>query len=526
MPPFPTQNVPEYCFPRNKRIIKLKFAIHSLLSTNLTFLVLHFSRMVKPCFEGKLEIHSMQLTKVRFCGKVSNFTHHVPDNKFSINLVYFGCVSYDIHFVLMVTDRHAFFTNFTLGNPLHHCLFSATKLTSLNTFFLVSKKTEHIEIAVPLQLNGNISCVDGPDLASRVISPCLPKVNLSTFQGIVQVLVTSYLEGDQTLFKVAAHPITFIHLCVKHDDLKDIEMPSSVCSLHLCSFYFETNVSLTINLTLTSLSYDGQKSRTCQFGGLFIYGEHFSNENTTICNRDYGVHPHLGRSFYSHNSSLIVLLYWYNHKAVIKAKCTVSVSQTVCKHTKVSSCSPQLPRLLQPQTTTKNGCSVYEVLNYMTDIHNWDCELTLNDAQHFDGYQSEFHTRGFIQYIPFRKSFVGFAFTQTQLLLTGQFDKLCLKTSKQNICHQGQRRVNISSDFYKAEPVRFSIFVVHKKCKHAPPTILRFRSTYTSDSWIEIKLRHKKILRTTEQFQIQHIRTSQVCLNSFLIVRTGKKKMV
>ena len=116
-----------------------------------------------------------------------------------------------------------------------------------------------------------------------------------------------------------------------------------------------------INATVTNLTYDGTPSQTCMYGGLLAV-EQFENnytESSIICKSVSGN----TRSFYSQNSSLIILSYWYSQYSSVNA--SLRISQTKCKLLQIDHC--KFDSLCQSHLNVSK-CNMY--LNQITHLSN------------------------------------------------------------------------------------------------------------------------------------------------------------
>ena len=83
------------------------------------------------------------------------------------------------------------------------------------------------------------------------------------------------------------------------------------------------------------------KRPSCYYGGL-ISGEHFNRkyiESSAVCQPLDGSKIQ-SRSFYSYNSSFIIVLYWYKHYSSIKP--ILEISQTMCKPIRINLCTASI----------------------------------------------------------------------------------------------------------------------------------------------------------------------------------------
>ncbi len=88
----------------------------------------------------------------------------------------------------------------------------------------------------------------------------------------------------------------------------------------------QTQPNLQILVTVTNLAFTGWFSYECRYGGVVageILGEDYA-ESQSICQTVKG---EMERYFYSHNSSIILLVYWYENYSELKTSMKLSVTK-------------------------------------------------------------------------------------------------------------------------------------------------------------------------------------------------------
>ena len=115
------------------------------------------------------------------------------------------------------------------------------------------------------------------------------------------------------------------------------QITQNMCIKSPCVLIYKTDVRYQINATITQMTIQGYRSHhvECTYGGLSgIEGNKGKfKESLSICeNIDITVHH--SRSFYSSNSILILILYWYQPYSNITL--ILEVRKTECKATYIN----------------------------------------------------------------------------------------------------------------------------------------------------------------------------------------------
>ncbi len=176
---------------------------------------------------------------------------------------------------------------------------------------------------------------DGPGLLSDQLKLSKAIYNCKTFQYTIAAL-----QVQNTSFSIQFSSGT---LSLKTFSLSSIDsslnLPATkFCQNIRCHLKLKTNQRATeIKLVVTKISLTGVKRDNCKYAGVTT-AEVLNNaykENVVLCDNH---HPHnTARSFYSSNSSLFVVLYWYQEYSFINA--TLSLEKTPCKSVEICLCT-------------------------------------------------------------------------------------------------------------------------------------------------------------------------------------------
>ena len=137
--------------------------------------------------------------------------------------------------------------------------------------------------------------------------------------------------------------------------------PNQNCRKSLCISLVNADLSYQVNITSILVKSTNSYNFNCIYAGLvsgemFVSG--FLESNTTICESSSDIKP---MSFYSRNSSLILVLYWYKRYSEINV--SLMISQTKCKTALINLC----------------------VLELLCEITKIRCQSYINNMTRFSG---------------------------------------------------------------------------------------------------------------------------------------------
>ncbi len=192
--------------------------------------------------------------------------------------------------------------------------------------------------AVTVEQNGqqtNIFLVyDGPEHFSPTVKKTRDKHYVcSTFQCLLKIL---HKPGQQVRFDyntILINPNTEMMV----NQLKQVTLPNASCfhSPCLLMIHVREGSQFHVNISIKEISWEGRypEGSDCMYFGVLAVEKEGNKlkESETVC-ENFKAHNYLSRSFYSQNTSLGLLLYWYEPysflsvRAVVdKTECSVAV---------------------------------------------------------------------------------------------------------------------------------------------------------------------------------------------------------
>ena len=199
-----------------------------------------------------------------------------------------------------------------------------------------------------------------------------------------------------------------------------LQLPNIACFDNFCLVHLHTETSHQINVTLNKLNSLGVYIPTCKYRGI-VAGEYLDNrykERTTICQRHDG-QIEQSRSLYSSNSSLVLVLYWYNRYHNITV--SLSLSLTRCKPINIDLCRYDILCL-------KHDGNMDSCKKYINSTMKWsNIKLFQYEAEPFLSFNSQDNECSIVQfssqYIKLPKSVKDhyvFSECHTNFLIEGQ----------------------------------------------------------------------------------------------------------
>ena len=163
------------------------------------------------------------------------------------------------------------------------------------------------------------------------------------------------LEEDIRFHSKMLKTSRIVHLL--HDISSEVMLvPDSLFYPSPCVIHIQAETGIQINVTVDHVSYLGEGSSECKYAGLVIVEELTDEykESSSLCS-NHSRSSRQSRSFYSHNSSLTLVLYWYEPYSVINA--TLKISQTTCKTIWLDDCVVE--SLCSPFVDNLDECNSY-----------------------------------------------------------------------------------------------------------------------------------------------------------------------
>ncbi len=298
-----------------------------------------------------------------FCGQHSIFSLYPSFHHIDIRVILIYYIQFDLRVEYSVVDFQNFIHSLTFSHQVPKpYIVHIIQNYSVMSYCIKVRKVDHIV----LNITGKKFVIyDGPGFLSPVLEPNQNNIlRASSFECVLQIL-----SKINVLYQVQfSSNHTFTAPMVLKSNQSDIIMalPNTEFFLPLNIVPLQAEAGSQINATVLSMSYFGMKSITCKYSG-FLAAEYFPysyQESVALCQYDYGSSvPH--KSFFSSNSSLMLVLYSFEHYSSIIT--TVVISRTKCKGTHVDLCTYTM--LCQATYSTQK-------------VHFSECLLFLQSAVH------------------------------------------------------------------------------------------------------------------------------------------------
>lgn len=320
------------------------FSLPKDFALNFTFHFIHFSSDI--CYFANVTVEKSRNVapdKFCFCGQHSKFDLYPVFNpvKTQVNTAHVKTF-YNFNVTYLIFDAD-------IAESVNIDTEKVSSLSFISTITIrKTKQLMHcfIEVLKIYQLvidNFTADCFEcsifnGPGFLSPIINTTHRPVHLSSFCASLLFL----MELQDMKARSIATYTTLIQRqtkrIIKQGTTAVLVWPADYCSHHFCGLVCETKSSTHVNLTVTSLNYKNKEMISCKYGGLQAMenGQDGLKEYPTLC-EDHESEIQHNRSFYSVNSSLMSLLYWFSEYNAINA--TVLLSETKCNAIQICPCT-------------------------------------------------------------------------------------------------------------------------------------------------------------------------------------------
>ncbi len=332
---------------RKKYVYHWIFTLDIRLSLNLTIHKSMFP-LTHQCISGKVGVAALsQNGNITFCGQHTNLQIYPEHRHHQISLTIHRCRMFEFNASFMVFDRGlvsslnreadilvSLDVTTSIPSNLAKEILCQLKFGSLThegsliyIWLLQSLKLHRIVLHSRLAGSEHTVVFDGPEMSCKNVMQHINGSFLcSTFQCLIFVKNKVFQKKMQIHFVSTAHS-NFVDLLHFQNKTK-IYFPTDGCAESLCVLHRKATQQFQVNVTVTTMVYQGQ-GYSCSYGG-FVTAEMSDTayrESTTICeNHDGSVSQ--SQSFYSQNSSLSIILFWYNNLA--KVRMSFSLGETKC----------------------------------------------------------------------------------------------------------------------------------------------------------------------------------------------------
>ena len=321
------------------------FRTYPSIALNITIENIQFASDYLECHWARLVILSESLNnRFTYCGHHTKFNIYPGYSNVNITIdsyrhsLFAFSASHTIFNKSRIVTIKTYNFNFTIS-----CLY-LTKSNSIfwYIFHITVRKVHNIVLRFPKTSSLNYDLYDGPGLLSKNLKNSGHIYETSTFQCVLQILTKDKLETEDEPFRYTSKLVNFSRSLKisSNESSSTMNLPTSLCPENYCAIFITSDEASQINITLQKTIYKGPTGEKCKYGGL-VTGEEMRKgytESLTICEPPGSVEHH-GLTFFSKNSSLILLVYWYEHYSEILT--TVRVSPTKCIAVQLDPCSVQ-----------------------------------------------------------------------------------------------------------------------------------------------------------------------------------------
>ena len=478
------------------------FYLHTLLRLNLTFYIIdsQFARLV--CVVQNTNI-TWAAETYEFTGQYSTFYFYPKFNNVLL-LIASHQNNYSQSFLFngsfTVIDQ-----KMICNVPVHiikpDFMYQINAKYILSLYFLKVRKLD--QIAVILYLS-DLDCIiyDGPGILSKALK-CQRNQKCSTFQCVLHLLIQNF-KKEKSYIKYYSVSFQYIaSIMIDKDQELSMNLPNIKCLNSYCSLLIYALYGYQVNLTIVQINISELFDTKCTYSGL-VYGEKLLNDYRqpyTLCENHDG-NKISSRGFYSYNSSLIIVLYWYQSYKMITT--SVNISQTKCKPVQIDICKY---RSVCPFSRITIQCIVY--LHYVTQYSAVNISLGISDFLSIS--QANGNCNVFIFSIntarkTVKKCSIGIRFDKSQVLSIQGIQSLhnVYDASFMRYLDIDDKTCNLSTS---CEVPRMTNLVLNKTLIKVHPKFIIaeiFLITRSLTSWFQIIVKHSNTLKLMAYKNVLH----------------------
>ncbi len=295
---------------------------------------------IQNCTEN--HFRSFQNSKISwrllYCGHLANFSIFPISSEIVVEVQNKQCRYYEMSSSFMVMDIN---TVISLPNQnvkkqlriVDNLLF-VRQTIKLVTYFLQTNKSCRIILNSSWEQTKSI-IFDGPDELAKIILKNNGIYLTSTFQCLVQIL-SDKKYCQQINFVSAKLSESFALRLRQQQEPTFLHLPTRQCR-EVCSALLLAPPGFYINVSVSSLYYQGKHSLHCKYGGTFtvelISGQYI--ENPTLC-KHLSLNSSRVRNQHSHRNEFTVIQYFYS--GLSKVHTILKISLSSCSLTQIDVC--------------------------------------------------------------------------------------------------------------------------------------------------------------------------------------------
>ena len=341
------------------------YDIDAKLRLNISFFIIYFSVGLQNNHLEALRIYKYikKHALFTFCGHHSLFNLYPYFKKVFMRFKTWMNLLYVLNFSYSVIDPYIVHNipKLNFSGILSNLIYKTGHGTLIASFFIQVKKITYIVCHFTQTLVSNYVVYDGPGFSANSIAVSNTEisqiVSSSTFQCIIQLITySSTLQHVDTFMYTSKVLDKDIDVNLTSQTSMLLQLPNIACFDCLCVVHINTETDHQINVTLHKINSVGVYNPTCKYGGI-VAGEYVDNkykESTTVCQNHEGQIEE-SRSLYSLNSSLVLVLYWYNKYYNITVSLSLSLMR--CKPVNIDVCRYNI--LCLDYYSTMKRCTKY-----------------------------------------------------------------------------------------------------------------------------------------------------------------------
>ena len=348
------------------------FNVHQSLALNITIETIQFASDYLGCYWARLTVHNSESldSPFMYCGHQTNFNIYPSYNPVNINIhSYRGSIfTFFALFSIIIKNQIGNIKPSALNMNIYWIYVTENNYIFSYTFHIKVIKIHYVFLQFSETASFRYEIYDGPGLLSPSVINLGHVYVTSSFQCIAVILAKRKLETEVELVNYTSKSVNIPHVfnISSNESSFTINVPLRTCFKHYCAIFLFTDEKFHINITLLQIIYKGPTGERCKYGGLVTGEETVTDykESLTIC-EFHGGEEHHGLTFFSENSSLILITFWYEHYSEINT--TVQVSLTKCITVQLDSCAVQ--QLCHSVFNMNNLTRCNSYLKYISQNH-------------------------------------------------------------------------------------------------------------------------------------------------------------
>ena len=322
------------------------FSIHPSIALNITIQNIQFASDYLECHWARLMIYNSETLNSPFtyCGHHNQFNIYPSYSNVNITIHSYrhSMYTFSASHTIITKNRIQTIKTYNLNLVISYLYLATSNYIFWYVFHITVRKIHQVAVRLPKMVSYAYDLYDGPGILSENLKNSCHIYKMATFQCVLQILTKDKLITKDEPFKYTSKLVNFSRsLKISSNESSSIiNLPMSLCAEKYCAIFITSDKISQINVTLLQIIYKGPTGERCKYGGL-VTGEEITKgymESLTICEPRGSVEHH-GLTFFSKNSSLILLVYWYERYSEIQTR--VQIAPTKCTAVQLDVCTVQ-----------------------------------------------------------------------------------------------------------------------------------------------------------------------------------------